>query len=512
MHIFQLGMAMSRSEDEDYLNKARIISGEIGSGEPGVPEESGVPWELLVSKVCRRWRDTAIQTATLWSTVYFDGEGSLARQTEYLKRSKDAPLDVEIDFLEIEEYVQPKAALQQLREILSLVTRHVRRWKSFELRVSTYALMALTLMALGKCRSAPLLETLKLDWEGDEDPEEPFPWPRLKKQDFIIFHGSVPQLKDLTLEGAFLDWPKYRGLPNLTRLELHAQTYDVRPSYDDFIRILRESPRLATLAIASSGPSGNWRDWDKAPVVLPSIEQLELGYLRPSEANALLRRLTMPNLKRIMIEFDGSEYCNNLLSTLSSPDETTGHSMLSTLERLEISGLDCSKKAIEKAYAAASNLRELRLNMLILRSTWYRYLGREETSTGRVFCPKLEKLHIFGLTEARAYKLMKARWTKSDPLKELHVNTSGGKLSETRATWLRSAVGELKFEPMSSMVLPRFEDDGDGPSDESEPSTGEDEGDEPDGDYDSSDDDESVYMDGPSVPFTFYDSDIESDS
>lgn len=474
MYIFQLGMAISLSENEDFSDSDSSVSDDIDS------DKLELPWELLVSKICRRWRETAIQTASLWTNIEFNLDPmTITKNKEYLKRSKNAPIDILIDFLDTDE--DPVSVVALTRMAMTCVIPHVQHWRSFRLCSSIYTPIARALAMLGQCRSAPLLETLYLDFTHDQEPNEPFPIPRLAKQDFVIFHGVVPRLKRLSLSGVFLNWPKYHGLAELTTLHLSCHSYDVLPSYSDFVRILRESPHLTDLTIGESGPAGSAKDWDMSPVILPSLKKLEFGYLKMSVVYGLIQRFVMPKLTQLMFDHDGSRSGDALLNFMTTPHTITGHSILSKLETWEVAGINCCKGPLRKAYATATDLKELRLSMDMLRSSWLKYLLKVDPSTGDVFLPKLEKLSIVTPDESSVYKVVRGRLAKSKTKtwKTLILKTVGRqKLTSTREAWLRGALEKVEIERSFLMFGGTMEEDTDRLSDSSDSSAGREECDE----------------------------------
>ena len=56
--------------------------------------ERHLPFELLVTWICKRWREVAIETPTLWSSIVFEYPFNLKKAEEYLGRAKGAPLDI----------------------------------------------------------------------------------------------------------------------------------------------------------------------------------------------------------------------------------------------------------------------------------------------------------------------------------------------------------------------------------------------------------------------------------
>lgn len=469
MQIFVVGMQVSRSEALDYSDDGSSVSGDVNE------EELDLPWELLVSRICRLWRETAIQTVSLWTTLEFGHRFSMAKIQAYLQRSKNAPLDVVISLMdgddasyEICEGQSPAFWITQIRQILAVIVPYVHRWRALKINVVNYRPMAKALVELGKCSGAPLLEKLELELACDEKLDCPFPYPSLTTQDFVIFHGSVPRLKTLYLSGVFLDWPRYHGLNGLTSLDLRSHYCDVRPSLADLTRILHESPNLKLLTLAETLPAGQSREWGASPIKLPSLEYFAFGHVRPTKGAALLTRLAMPNLTHLVLNFEERGNCDALFSALSKSHPGTRYPIFSKIEILNLHGIKCGKRVLQEACAALDNLREFELSGGMLKSGWFDFFISKKSAEGTVYFPKLEKLRLIGgVTAEGTYRLVKQRmrWTRS--LKNVYAKTSCANLEQPHEAWLLANLQSMEFEdvnPLNKWGVSEYWTDGDNDS------------------------------------------------
>jgi hypothetical protein len=60
-------------------------------------QQDTLPFQVLTSHVCRRWRSVALNTRRLWTTLTFCVHPGLAQTKEYISRSNGLPLTIELD-------------------------------------------------------------------------------------------------------------------------------------------------------------------------------------------------------------------------------------------------------------------------------------------------------------------------------------------------------------------------------------------------------------------------------
>jgi hypothetical protein len=103
-----------------------------------------------------------------------------------------------------------------------------------------------------------------------------------------------PQLRRLSLDGTPLDWTQF-SLNNLEMLTIKHLAHDIRPSMATLRKIiLANAHSLKRLEISSALPREHTEPL--APIYLPSLRELSLGYTFPEEVLPLVRTLRMPNL------------------------------------------------------------------------------------------------------------------------------------------------------------------------------------------------------------------------
>ncbi|KAF5360858.1 hypothetical protein D9756_004734 [Leucocoprinus leucothites] len=413
------GRAKSEAKDNDDENND---DSEVEEEEEEL--ESELPFQVLVSHVCRRWRSVAIETPALWTLLNFEKGTLLDKHKAYIQRAKNVPLDINIDCtkadfdtdededpetLETEGESKDKELLDCLRrsidrsdsslpnlfedpnwhtrpghdepppkfteledhyytitefsEVLDVIIPRVRQWKALSVGVSDYRWMYLLLARLHQCPSAETLDILELYHYDDNDSGETFQ-PRHLVTCFTPFHGQAPLLRHCTFWGVHLDWEASLGfLKNVEDIDLAYHTEEVRPSYQTF-EVIVKSPNLQTLILSLSGPSGteeDWRDAGLQPIHLSSLEGLTLRYHTPQYARSLLRFIDTPNLRSLHLDFDEEDY-TEFARDLCKAQFGRSKSLLAGLENFKVSGLPCSRATVEKMLDQLAGLKSLNLN------------------------------------------------------------------------------------------------------------------------------------------------------
>lgn len=223
---------------------------------------------LVVSAVCRYWRESALATPTLWSTIRLNettGNTRIAAASDFLDRSSQAPLKV---------YYQPSSysVWPKDSQLLESLSSQVSRFEEFHVRCTD----DVPANMWDLCHSpAPLLKTLSVSWwdlRWDIGPNNVNTLPQL-------FAGHVPKLERLFLRH-FSPWSlnQFKGLTHLTLFQ-KARAFDI--SLPQFLDVLRLSPHLVELVLVSTGPTVATATLNPDPgvdcVVLKSLERIELG-------------------------------------------------------------------------------------------------------------------------------------------------------------------------------------------------------------------------------------------
>ena len=327
-----------------------------------------LPFQVLVSDVCHRWREVALDAHILWTTLEFARRPRLDWARMYIARSGELRLNIhvycvlpkganEADHPDHPLYYENKTlqkrsirealagaehgeddttqvdemddgdnddnailflSQQELEQILDLIEPTVSRWGVFSFKAETSSYIHLLISRLHALPSAPLLETFQMyDFRvGDNHDYQVFDGE--DKTGFLPFHGDAPLLKEVMLWSVCIDWDA--ALPSFLR-GLHVfKLYDSHPSYKTFTQIINNSPDLLTLCLAGAGPAlsddvpydTNITDggWGTTPLTIPSVVNLMLQFHDPKYASALAKHLDVPNVTALVIDFGGEDYSN----------------------------------------------------------------------------------------------------------------------------------------------------------------------------------------------------------
>lgn len=226
-------------------------------------EEDLMPFELLVSHVCRHWRTAAVNTPDLWTNIYMEAPHQWDRYQTYIERSKGQALDLDITVEGVEEppcdHEEPMCAanngLLEIQKINALIMPKAAQWRSFVVTTSTWRDAREILKKLHEVPAAPLLEFFNFQCFEEAEDEETFTPAELKEPFYLPFHGNAPNLQHVVLWSVHIDWDGAVSMfQGLQELELGYHTKDVLPSWRAFSSYLQNSPQLLRLELKESGP------------------------------------------------------------------------------------------------------------------------------------------------------------------------------------------------------------------------------------------------------------------
>lgn len=242
--------------------------------------------------------------------------------------------------METEEELMPVLFTpEHMITALSALIPHLSRWKSLVVLTDTWAPMHSALRIINPAITnfgAPMLDTLAL-LRCNELPcyfHDFQPGP-LKDPAFLSNvdprSNILPRLKNLSLEGVHADWD---GLSasllaasgRLESLELRYHCAEVRPSLQQYRKLLGSVPSLKRLAIKCSGayvPEDFVLPQNYVPVPLPSLHDLALGYQTSEDGEMELELFDAPNVKHLALEdrshyASADQYADDILTYLAS--------------------------------------------------------------------------------------------------------------------------------------------------------------------------------------------------
>ncbi|KAJ7670271.1 hypothetical protein B0H17DRAFT_1209491 [Mycena rosella] len=479
---------------------------DLEDGEEHEEDVSDLAFQVLVSHVCRHWRDIALGTHTLWTTLQFSGHLNAEKAQAWLDRSNGLPLDIFIDCTTVhdpdhdhdgdeeapdadavgtvqsaasaaaaafgiilsfdpatgtltssttteppvlaeEPVPEPCITLDDLIVIMDMIIPHVQHWRIFEVTVSYYTYMYQVLSRVAQCPSAPLLEELGLyDYEDISDEYEVFQPPELATP-FVPFHGIAPKLTNVAFWGVHIAWddslPLLKGLREI-ELAYHAK--NVRPSFETFRAILDASPDLELLSLCLSGPTGDFE-----VIEVPSLRSLVLCYLENDFVKPLVQALVLPGLEELTLDFQQEDY-SDFAKQLAGPARGQSRSLLAGLTSLKLTCLPCDDATSELFMAQLGGLKNIDLNCAEEDSKRYFELltkmkGKPQTPS---FCPKLETLRLAGLEGKPIRKLVAARKAAGAALQKVLVSDRDF-VDPKDEKWLRANLDTFSFfEPSDS--------------------------------------------------------------
>ncbi|KAG8910055.1 hypothetical protein FRC01_006569, partial [Tulasnella sp. 417] len=264
--------------------------------------------------VCKGWADRIHNIPELWTGI------DLSQSEEFLRllisRSGCFPLDVGCDL----DYLPPMKH--------SIIKSEAYRWRSLDIR-SDHEHPMETLLA----NPAPRLQELTL--EG----------PRAWAPSTNVFEGTAPKLEVVVVKGCGLPWrsPIFSDLKKLTLWEIEEHP----PQLEALLDILTSSPRLSELAI--------------------SVTSIQLDTYNAS------RRVTLPNLQSLVVEYLDPEIMAVLLNSIEAPPSAAIFlgTVLEGDEEMALELEDVSTWLVARARSVRSGICTLSLKMgCKKRSDW----------------------------------------------------------------------------------------------------------------------------------------------
>ncbi|KAJ7805966.1 hypothetical protein B0H13DRAFT_2487110 [Mycena leptocephala] len=257
---------------------------------PQCPPLSGSLSPNTLVRICRQWREVALDTPALWRAIRLSDRRIQSVEIQrhiadtWLRRSRFRPLSIVFEFL----YLDPDF---RTSELFATLIRHRARWEHLKLTLSPSDLLAISLE-----ESMPLLRYLHLFLAAPT----------------VFAFPDAPLLRQVILDDSAarsvtLPWVQ------LTSLTLH-YAYE-----KDSMRILQQTVNLVHCELYLRDDDQPQTDSD---ITLPRLESLILdlvfiNYI--STATGFLDALIVPALRtlRIREEFLGSSPISSLTSFIS---------------------------------------------------------------------------------------------------------------------------------------------------------------------------------------------------
>ena len=303
---------------------ARIFAiGVQDQGEPDAIEVGAHRFEVLVSHVCQYWRQTALSTPSLWTTIFFRSVPHMTRAREYLIRSKEHLLDIDVDTCSEKEHEAGYTLFRkEFTQVFDIVVPHIDRWRSLTLKVRDLECKAGARHVLSRCGPANHLERLKL-WHIEDWGTAERLYTAIGPPPVVVFNGSLPSLRSISLIGVNLPWVNSPFLKGLTSIELALHSDEVRIPYNLWYTMLSQSPELVELSLHYSGPklgATGGIEWSNEKIHLPRLRQVKLRDMdNPTYFQLLFQRLRMPKVKVLSLETPSDQDFTPFIEYLANP-------------------------------------------------------------------------------------------------------------------------------------------------------------------------------------------------
>jgi hypothetical protein len=319
----------------------------------------------------------------------------------------------------------------------------VKRWRAFHLKVRENECKLAARQYLSSCGPAPNLETLQLYHFEDYRTSQNL-YLATYRPPVMVFSNNLPRLKNVSLIGVNLPWADSPYLVHLHHLELALHPENIRPPYEYWDNMLRNSPELRALSLHYSGPARVANGDNDTKVVWPStkeriyiekLERLSLTDLDPDYLCLLFERLIMPGVKQLRLDLPDQDFTPFMqlvagaqilepqtlasasdTSPSPSPEASSTRSSLSPsvmlpthlplpalakLETLVISALECSANSFRAFLLRLEGLRCLEMHFSPIGDEFLRVLMHPvpaQERTGHVpVLPALRVVRMSGL-------------------------------------------------------------------------------------------------------------------
>ncbi|KAG6812106.1 hypothetical protein H0H92_004335 [Tricholoma furcatifolium] len=338
-------------------------------------------FQANVSQVCHHWRQIALRTPSLWNILHFRELGHIARAREYISRCLHSPhlFDILVDTVASSEHIDGVTLCrEEIQQIFSIICPHVKRWRAFHLKVRDHECKAAARQHLSSCGPAPNLETLQLYHFEDYLTSRNL-YLATYRPPVVVFSNELPRLRNVSLIGVNLPWEQSPYLAHLHTLELALHPENIRPPYEYWESMLRNSPDLQTLSLHYSGPrvaNGDTKliwSTDKERITIQSLESLSLTDLDPDYLVQLMGRVVLPGLKRLSLDLPEQDFTPfvDFITNTKRHTTTPGSPIclpqlpfpsLSTLESLVLTALESSADSLRNLLRGLKGLRSLEVH------------------------------------------------------------------------------------------------------------------------------------------------------
>ncbi|RDB17731.1 hypothetical protein Hypma_001154 [Hypsizygus marmoreus] len=276
--IFEFGQAIER--DDAQSEDSSLLSTNL--------------FEVLITHVSSHFRNVAISTCMLWTSIDISPARSTEEISTYLSRSNHCQLFIRID-LEGELSLSARTMAN-----IEIALHHLYRYRSFVI-VSGPESLGNHIMHCLSGVDAPTLEHLSIDIRNDDVGY-------LAGSDVGILRKGAPRLSFVRLRG--LAMSLFRPpLENVTTLHID-QTEPLPILVETFRRMVTASPHLANLSVYGDiiNVQQTWPG-SSNPIELPSLRQLRICGVDGMIYPGLLLGINAPGLESLVLKDVSASGC-----------------------------------------------------------------------------------------------------------------------------------------------------------------------------------------------------------
>lgn len=259
---------------------------------PATNQEKQYPPFLVLASVCRKWRQVALNTPEIWTSLHIKYTDTCGWPYLLVERSGDRPLDIFLDCRSKEKEMQ----IAPLYNVLDFIFAEAYRFSSLTV-LADFCLMVYAVDERLSQVSVPQLRRLRYSLTGRGPADD---------QHATISRSldNLPNLSHVRVDSVAFKWNS-PSLAGLQSVDLGWLWSDTKLSFTDFQELLEASPGLTDLSLRGFyiqlSPSAQYPD-----VVKPSLQRLEIS---GDSVCGTLRLLNTPSLQSMKFaNVDESEF------------------------------------------------------------------------------------------------------------------------------------------------------------------------------------------------------------
>ncbi|KZV90133.1 hypothetical protein EXIGLDRAFT_838068 [Exidia glandulosa HHB12029] len=224
-----------------------------------------------VSAVCRRWRQVALDSPSLWGSYLapyafcetdMEWQYAQAYVDTVISYSESSPLDVTLEWDELDDAIWTGPMLPRLHKVLRTIGAQSRRWRSFYLCLPEADVGAETFEIFRQ--ATPVLEELSVCTASCETDN---PW----REGFPVFLPYCPKLRHFTTDECQVVWSTPRPTTLLVT-SINLRSADLPPHV--IFGMLESCPLLTSLVLYIAHPTA-WRP--ARQLNLSVLRELQIG-------------------------------------------------------------------------------------------------------------------------------------------------------------------------------------------------------------------------------------------